>query len=65
MPSRVTLLWLRTWSLCDMCVFVAVDGQSTGSTPLIAASLAGHVEFVRALVRAGAALNQAEVCEHG
>ncbi len=48
-------------SLC--CVFVCVVWQTDGWTPLSAASLDGQVEVVRALVGAGAAVNQAAVRE--
>ncbi len=43
------------------CVRVAVVWQTDGDTPLFTASLNGHVEVVRALVEAGAALSQARV----
>ncbi len=36
--------------------------QSGGVTPLYVASQNGHVEAVRALLDAGAAVNQAKVC---
>ena len=36
--------------------------QSEGVTPLYVASQNGHVEAVRALLGAGAAVNQAKVC---
>ena len=36
--------------------------QTNGTTPLVGASLKGHVEVVRALVAASAAVNQADVC---
>ena len=36
--------------------------QSNGTTPLIAACLNGHVEVVKALVDASAAVNHAKVC---
>ncbi len=42
-----------------MCVCVV--RQNDGRTPLYIASLNGHVEVVRALVGAGAAVNQAKV----
>ena len=48
-------------SLC--CVSVCVVWQTDGWTPLYAASDNGHVEVVRTLVGAGAAVNQATVCE--
>ena len=41
--------------------FVCVARQTDGLTPLCAASESGHVEVVRALVGAGAAVNQADV----
>jgi hypothetical protein len=43
------------------CVRMSVVRQSNGDTPLYAASENGHVEVVRALVAAGAAVNQAKV----
>ncbi len=39
--------------------------QANGLTPLHAASVNGHVEAVRALVGAGAAVNQADVSADG
>jgi hypothetical protein len=42
-------------------VCVCVVWQTDGFTPLYAASHNGHVEVVRALVGAGAAVNQADV----
>ena len=48
-------------SLCG--VSVCVVWQTDGLTPLYAASHNGHVEVVRALVGAGAAVNQAAVRE--
>ena len=42
---------------------VSVVWQTDGVTPLYAASDHGHVEVVRAVVGAGAAVNQAEVCD--
>jgi hypothetical protein len=42
-----------------MCVW-----QTNGWTPLLAASDNGHVEVVRTLVGAGAAVNQADVGDH-
>ncbi len=44
-----------------MHVRVPVTWQRTGATPLCVASEKGHVEVVKALVKAGAALSQAEV----
>ncbi len=46
-------------------LFPCVSGvwQINGCTPLYAASASGHVEVVRALVGAGAAVNQARVRE--
>ncbi len=52
----------------DLCACVHVcccacdREQTNGSTPLVVASLKGHVEVVRALVVASAAVNQADVC---
>jgi ankyrin repeat protein len=43
------------------CFYVAAACQTDGTTPLYIASLHGHVEAVRALVEAGAAVNQAKV----
>ncbi len=42
---------------------VCVVWQTDGRTPLYAASDNGHVEVVRALIGAGAAVNQADVRE--
>jgi ankyrin repeat protein len=42
---------------------VCVVWQTDGRTPLLMASQNGHVEVVRALVGAGAAVNQATVRE--
>ncbi len=42
---------------------VCVAWQTDGCTPLYVASEKGHDEVVRALVGAGAAVNQATVCE--
>ncbi len=38
-----------------------IAAQASGATPVYAASLNGHVEAVRALLGAGAAVNQAKV----
>jgi hypothetical protein len=43
------------------CVCMSGVWQANGGTPLYAASQNGHVEVVRALVGAGAAVNQARV----
>ena len=43
------------------CGYVCVVRQTDGFTPLYVASLNGHVEVVRVLVGAGAAVNQAAV----
>ncbi len=40
---------------------VSAAWQGTGGTPLFVASHSGHVGVVRALVQAGAAVNQARV----
>ncbi len=52
----------RAPSLCN--VSVCVVWQTNGWTPLLAASDNGHVEVVRALVVAGAPVNQADVGDH-
>ncbi len=44
-----------------MCLYVA--WQRSGTTPLYIASQNGHVAVVEALMKAGAALNQATVCD--
>ncbi len=51
------------WAIVVLCVCVCAVWQTDGATPLCAASQEGHVEVVRALVRAGAAVNQAAVRE--
>ena len=51
---------------CRTCLWVCLWlglGQNDGATPLYVASENGHVDVVKALVKAGAALNQAEVCD--
>ena len=48
--------------LGDGCGFPVQDG---GATPLFIASLCGHVEAVRALLDAGAVVNQAKVSVYG
>jgi ankyrin repeat protein len=45
------------------CVGVSAAVQTDGRTPLYVASQKGHVEVVRALMGAGAAVNQARVRE--
>jgi hypothetical protein len=50
---------------CVTHAFVSVAGQTDGRTPLFVASQNGHVQVVRALLGAGAAVNQATVREHG
>jgi hypothetical protein len=45
--------------MCGVCGLVQADG----ATPMYIASVYGNVEVVRALVGAGAAVNQAKVCE--
>ncbi len=49
-----TCLWV--------CLWLGL-GQTNGWTPLFVASAQGHVGVVEALVKAGAALNQAAVCD--
>ena len=51
------------WAIVMLCVCVCAVWQTDGFTPLFIASHNGHVEVVRALVRAGAAVNQAVVRE--
>ncbi len=43
------------------CACVRMVWQATSGTPLLVASQKGHVEVVKALVGAGAAVNQATV----
>ena len=52
------------WALILWCVFVCVVWQTYGWAPLYVASEEGHVQVVRALVEAGAPLNQADVGDH-
>ncbi len=55
---------LASWVSCAIIVLwvrLYVVWQTDGCTPLYAASGNGHVEVVRALVGAGAAVNQAAV----
>ncbi len=49
------------WVIVVLCDRVCVVWQTDGATPLYIASQEGHDEVVRALVGAGAALNQATV----
>ena len=49
--------------LCVLCVRGCVVWQADATTPLYIASHNGHVEVVRALVGAGAAVDQAAVRE--
>ena len=51
------------WAIMVLCVRVCAVWQTDGAIPLHAASHNGHVEVVRALVGAGAAVNQAAVRE--
>ncbi len=51
------------WAIAVLSVCVCVVWQTDGATPLYAASQEGHDEVVRALVGAGAAVNQAAVRE--
>jgi hypothetical protein len=51
------------WAIKVLCVLVCVVWQTDGLTPLHAASWQGHDEVVRALVGAGAAVNEAAVRE--
>ena len=52
------IVWAIVW-----CARVSAAWQGAGSTPLFMASRNGHVEVVRALVQAGAVVNQATVRE--
>ncbi len=47
------------WGATRLCSLLP---QTDGRTPLHAASHAGHVEVVKALLAGGAAVNQAKVC---
>ena len=49
------------WAIMVLCVRVCAVWQTDGATPLYIASEKGHDEVVRALVGAGAAVNQAAV----
>ena len=51
------------WAIVVLCDRVCVVWQTDGATPLYIASQEGHDEVVRALVGAGAAVNQATVCD--
>ncbi len=53
------------WLSCDGRWVWFVVVQVNGGTPLYVASLNGHVDAVRALLDAGAAVNQAEVSVYG
>jgi len=54
------------WAIIVTCAHVHVVWQTDGATPLYAAaSREGHVEVVRALVAAGAAVNPATVRDDG
>jgi hypothetical protein len=46
-------------------LLVCLVGQTDGCTPLLVASQNGHMDVMRALVGAGAAVNQARVRGHG
>jgi hypothetical protein len=45
------------------CACVCGLGQTDGQTPLLVASLHGHVAVVKALVKARATVDQAMVCD--
>ncbi len=49
------------WAINVGCGRVSAAWQTTGGTPLHVASKNGHVEVVRALLGAGAAVSQAMV----
>ncbi len=61
--TRTAFVWCvgKAWR-CDVYSVCHVVFQTNGATPLLVASLSGHVECVRALLGAGAAVNQATVC---
>ena len=54
-------VWVVLWAAIVGSVRVSGVWQTDGCTPLYIASDSGHVEVVRALVGAGAAVNQARV----
>ncbi len=54
---------VSTCFISVLCVRVCAIWQTDGWTPLHAASREGHVEVVRTLVGAGAAINQTVVRE--
>ena len=58
----IACVWV-VWAIVVLCVCVCAVWQTDGWTPLYAASHNCHVEVVRALVEAGAAVNQAAVRE--
>ncbi len=47
--------------MTERCACVSAAWQTDGTTPLYIASQNGHVEVVRVLVGAGAAMNQPKV----
>ncbi len=50
---------VRVWGATRLC---SLHPQTGGRTPLHAASHAGHVQVVKALLAGGAAVNQGKVC---
>ena len=56
MASPRVRVWWGATCLCSLLP------QADGWTPLHAASHAGHVQVVKALLAGGAAVNQAKVC---
>ena len=60
--TRTVFVWClgKAWR-CDVYSVCHVVFQTNGATPLLVASLSGHVECVRALLGAGAGVNQATV----